>query len=196
MPTRVATPLDLSTDRAGRLILVQHSNTRLRVVSLPFLGLGGYLVWQVVAGALQRDLTVAGAIALPILALAFLVPGWILLAGRRRTAIDPALRLVVREIDFRLFSRRQVEPVPVGAHVDVVLETRRIDRGEGTGGSSDDAEPQRRHTFAVIEIAAPGSTPILLAVLDGAEEGRGREIARQAAVLLGLPVSSGTRGED
>ena len=55
----------------------------------------------------QGELTIAGLVMLPVFILAFAVPGWILVFGRKRTVIDAARRAVVEVRDFLIHRFRE-----------------------------------------------------------------------------------------
>ena len=56
-----------------------------RMIGLPFLLVGGYLLYQLADGVRSNDLTVVGWVILPVLGAGVALVGWCLLAWRRRS---------------------------------------------------------------------------------------------------------------
>ncbi len=161
------------------LVIQQKGNLVARLFGVPFLAAAAILGWHFVAGLVgfvvpsQGQLTVAGLVMLPLCVLAFGTPGWILVFGRKRTEIDATRRSVVEVRDFLVHSFREESEVPKDAAVRAHLE--------GSQGS------KRTIVLLLVEIVSRKQAPVQLAVFDGKEEAPSRELAMEAAGVLGVP---------
>jgi hypothetical protein len=97
----------------------------------------------------------------------FLVPGWIILFGRKRTRIETTRREAIEEFDFLVYTRRKTSPIPRDAHVLLRYEK----SGNGT---------------AVHVYLEPGL--ILLTMFGSREQAGALEFAQKVARLLGIDV--------
>jgi hypothetical protein len=160
------------------LVVQQKGNLAARLFGIPFLAAAGILGWHFVAGLVgfvvpsQGQLTVAGLVMLPLCVLAFGTPGWILVFGRKRTEIDLARRAVVEVRDFRVHSFREESKVPKDAAVRAHVEA--------SQGS------KRTTVLLLVEIVSKKEAPVLLAVFDWKETAPARELAMEAAGVLGV----------
>jgi hypothetical protein len=91
-------------------------------------------------------MTIAGWIMLPRIAAVFLVPGWIILVGRKRTRLDVSRREAAEEFDFLVHTRRKVTAIARDAHVML--------RYESAGDSSN---VYLLHVYLDTSAAAPGT---------------------------------------
>jgi hypothetical protein len=107
-----------------------------RLFAAPFLLVGGYLTYQLVGGIAdlltgRAAITemLAGTLLLLIVALAFLVPGWLLMFSRARIEIDRTARVVTSVRDFRIYRQREAHALSQFESVQVdflsVAPTRR-----------------------------------------------------------------------
>jgi hypothetical protein len=158
----------------------QGGNWVARLFGLPFLGVGSYLLAQFLDGLWRRDLTVAGFLLLPVITAAFLVPGWILAFGRKRTTLDADRREATEVLDFIVYKRRKVSAIPPDASVLVRYELRRTGRSEHGG--------QRTHLYCPVEVTTEAGGRVLVAVFDGRDATEAAAFAGKVATFLGLPV--------
>jgi hypothetical protein len=161
---------------ATALVVEQRGRLAVRLFGLPFLLVGGSLLYQFADGVWNRDLTIAGWIGLPLVTACFLVPGWIMVFARKRTRLDLAERAATEELDFLLFHRRRKHAVPSQATVRVRYELRRIDR------------ENRTHLFCPVELAVGPEENVLVAELDGKESEEALRLGERVAGFLGLRV--------
>lgn len=145
---------------------------------------GVYFLYQFAAGLLHPgELTAAGWVMLPLFAAVFIVPGWILAVGRKRTRVDTTRREATEEFDFLLFTRRAVTPIAREAHVMLRYEQ---------GSTSDTGTTFMLPVY--LDPAAPpvgrrsGDGAILLAVFGAKEKGAALEFAHNVAALLHADV--------
>jgi hypothetical protein len=141
-----------------------------RLFGLPFAAAGGWFLYHLAAGAIGGDLTIAGWLILPVFAAVFLVPGWIILFGHKRTRIQVTLREAVEEFHFLVYTRRQVSRIPADAHVML--------RYEKAGPRYD------THIYLVPR----EDKKILLAIVPSADADGAMAFARKVAARLGLDV--------
>lgn len=168
-----------SRDDRG-LTIHQKGSLITRLFGAPFLAAAGILGWQFLSGLLgfvvpsQGELTLAGLVMLPVFILAFGIPGWILVFGRKQTVLDPARRTVVEVRDFLIHRFREETAVPRDAAVRAHIEA--------SQGSD------RTIVLLLVEIVSKKEAPIPIAVLDPKELASARELAMEAAGALGLSV--------
>lgn len=133
---------------------------------------GGWLFYQFVGGVFHPDeMTIFGWTLLPVMAALFLVPGWIILVGRKRTRIDTTRREATEEIDLLVYTRKKTLPIPREAYVMV--------RYEQAGKSN---------LYAAHAYLVTGETLVLLAMFGSKEKPVALEFARKVAVRLGIDV--------
>ena len=90
----------------------------MRLLGLFFAVPGAWLFYQFLGGVLHPDeMTIFGWVLLPIMAALFLVPGWLILVGRKRTRIDATRREATEEFDLLVYKRRKTTAIPRDAHV-------------------------------------------------------------------------------
>jgi hypothetical protein len=129
-------------------------------------------LYQFIGGVLQPStMTVFGWVLLPIMAALFLVPGWMILFGRKRTRIDMTRREAIEEFDFFVYTRRKTSSIPRDAHVML--------RYEQAGKSNLSAA----HVYLVA-----GERPILLTMFGPDDKPAALEFARRIAAPLGADV--------
>jgi hypothetical protein len=179
---------DWRQDGPDAVVITPGGAGVVRLLGAPFAAAGLWFLYQFAGGVLHpSEMTVFGWILLPILAAAFLVPGWIILVGRKRTRIDVTRREAAEEFDFLVYTRRKTTAVPRDAHVLVRYE-------EGSKGDDNSASTYTTNVY----IDPRGSMPaeqattraglILLALFGSKEKTRAMEFARRVAALLGLDV--------
>ena len=115
-------------------------------------------------------LTIAGWLLLPLFAAGFLVPGWIILFGRKRTRIQVTLREALEESDFLVYTRRQTSRIPSDAHVML--------RYEKAGPRYD------THIYLVVS----EKKDILLTIMPSNDTAGAMAFAHKVAARLGLDV--------
>jgi hypothetical protein len=180
--------VDWRQDGPDAFVITPGGMGLVRLVGL-FLALpGAYLLYHFVGGVLNpSQMTIFGWLLLPIMIAAFLVPGWIILFGRKRTRIDTTRREATEEFDLLVYKRRKTTAIARDAHVLVRYE-------QGSKGSSSSSS-----TFtANVYVDPRGSTPdparaaradlILLALFAASDKPRAMEFAGKVAGLLGIDV--------
>src|SRR5262245_2570797 len=172
--------IDWREDGPSAIVVEQRGSWIVRLFGLPFLGVGGNLLYQIADGVRHADLTVAGWIGLPLAAATFLVPGWLLCFARRRTRLDLAERAMTEELDLVVFRRRKAHAVPAAATVRVRHELRRTG-SDGAGGS-------RNHLFCPVELELEPGRYALVAEFDGQEDEDALQLARRVRALFGIRV--------
>jgi hypothetical protein len=185
---------DWRQDGPDTVVITPGGMGLVRLFGLPFAAVGGWFLYQFLGGVLHpSELTIFGWILLPIMTAAFLVPGWIILFGRKRTRLDTTRREAVEEFDFLVYTRRKSTLIPRESHVLVRYEE---------GGTSEVKGPltTRASTGFTTNVyidprgaqPAPGAARraqlILLALFGGHEKPRAMEFAHKVAGLLGLDV--------
>jgi hypothetical protein len=168
-----------SRDDRG-LVIHQKGSLITRLFGVPFLAAAGFLGWHLVTGLLgfvvpsQGELTVAGLVMLPICVLLFGTPGWILVFGRKRTVLDAARRVAIEVRDFLIYSFREETAVPREAVIRAHIEA--------SQGSN------RTIVLLLVEIVSKKNSPIQIAVFDPKEVVPARELAMEAAAVLGASL--------
>jgi len=169
----VTLTLDWQTDGPARATIRQGGVGAARLFGVPFLLTGAYFAYQFAAGALQGELLVGGWTLLPLITAAFLVPGWILVVGRRRTVLESARREVIQEMDYLVYTRRIASPVRSDSHVMLRYEQ----------GSKDS---NRVDIHVYVDNAA--QRPALIGLFTGGQKTEALAFAARAAAFLSLPV--------
>ena len=159
-------------DGPGVVIIQQRAPVAGRLFGVPFAAAGGWFLYQFAGSVVGGGLTIAGWILLPVMTAAFLVPGGILLFGKKRTRLDIARREATEEFDFLVYTRRKVTRIPPDAHVML-----RYEKGGGT--NQYDA-----HVYLVPD----DRSLVLLALFDAKEKSAAFELAQKAARLFGIDV--------
>ena len=170
-----ALTLDWQSDGPSRATIRQGGATigLARVLGLPFLAAGGYFAYQFLSGALQGELLIGGWILLPVFAAVFLIPGWILVAGRRRTLIDNARREVVQEMDYLVYTRRIVSRVTSESNVMLRYEA-----------GSKDSHRVDIHVY----VDNGNEQRVMIGLFGDAQKTAALAFAAKAAAFLTLPV--------
>jgi len=170
-------------DRTPGRVTISQSLGPARLVGAPFFVAGIYFLYQFLDGALHpSQMTVAGWLLLPAVTAAFLVPGWILLFGRKRVRLDATLREVTEEFEFVVFTRRRTSRISPDAHVML--------RYEKSGGQTFAA-----HVYLVVQATGPDGVPapdrnqnVLLALFPSTDKPAALDFAHQVAQRLGADV--------
>ena len=157
---------------SGVVVIGQGAPIAARLFGVPFAAAGGWFLYQLVQSVIGGGLTIAGWILLPVMTAAFLVPGWILLFGKKRTRLDIARREATEEFDFLVHTRRTVTRIPQEAHVML-----RYEKGGGTN-------QYNTHVY----LAPDDRRLILLALFDSTEKDRPLELGHKAARLFGIDL--------
>src|SRR5215471_4022599 len=91
---------DWREDGPGVVVITPGGIGAMRLLGLLFGAPGAWLLYQFVDGVLHPDtMTIFGWVMLPVMAAVFVVPGWIILFGRKRTRIDITRREATEELD-------------------------------------------------------------------------------------------------
>ena len=168
-----------SRDDRG-LTIHQKGSLIARLFGVPFLAAAGIVGWHFVTGLLgflvpsQGELTLAGLVMLPVFILAFAVPGWILVFGRKQTVLDAARRTVVEVRDFLIHGFREETAIPRDGAVRAHIEA-----SQGSG---------RTIVLLLVQIVSKKEGPIQIGVFDPKELVSARELAMAAAGVLGLSL--------
>ena len=166
--------LDWQTAGPSQATIRQCGVVAARLFGVPFLAVGGYLAYQFLGGVVHPgELTWAGWTLLPLVTAAFLVPGWILVAGRRRTRLDSARREVVQEMDYLVCTRRIVSRVTSDSHVLL-----RYEKGSSNSHRVD------IHVY----VDSDGRRPALIGLFADAQKTEAEAFAAKAAAFLTIPV--------
>ena len=154
-----------------------------RLFGVPFLLAGGYFGYHLIGGVLHPgEMTIAGWIMLPLMMAAFLVPGWILCFGRKRTRLDSARREVIEEFDFMVHTRRTVLPVRSESVV-------RLRYQRGATSSSKGAFVTRQSTGYGIHVdVVTGNQDALIGLFNDGDKAEALAFAAKAAAFLSIPV--------
>jgi hypothetical protein len=143
-----------------------------RIFGIPFASAGAYFLYQFLGGVFHPgELTIAGWIMLPVFAALFLVPGWILLFGRKVARLDGPRREVTEEFNFLVYSRRVTTRVPLDAHV--------LLRYEKAGNTTYPA-----HVYIVPD----ANKEILIGIFPPKDTTGAFEFAQRAATLFAIDV--------
>lgn len=171
-------------DENGRLIVDQPVGKAARLFGLPFVAVGLYLAWNVVA-AMFETLTgghpseavgfIAGWIIATVVAAAFLIPGWLLLTLRKRTIVDRARREVTDVRDFLVYRHQKTQPI--GSKAEVRLE-REV-------SSSNEPDTNSRQIYSVTLVPAAGRE-VIVWLAD--TEQNARDVGSKFASVVGVPV--------
>jgi hypothetical protein len=176
--------MEWSEETPGHVTLRQGGAAAARWFGAPFLAVGGYFGYQFVDGALHPgELAWAGWTLLPLFAAAFLVPGWILLVGRRRTRLDAARREVVEELDFLVYTRRISTRVSSDSRVML-----RYERGSTTERRGVIADTTVTGFDIHVYLETPGSRLAMLALFSGGQKSEALAFAARAAAFFSVPV--------
>lgn len=154
-----------------------------RLVGVPFLIAGGYLLYQFIGGLLNDDLTLVGWIVLPLLGVGVALPGWCLLVWRRRARLDNAKREVVEELDFILFRWRWAVPVTTDSVVRLRYE-------QGSTSSTQGAvitQTATRYDIHV-DVVTPRQKDTMIALFSEEQKAEARALCAKAAAFMGIAM--------
>ena len=154
-----------------------------RLIGVPFLIAGGYLLYQFIGGLLNDELTIAGWIVLPLLGLAVALPGWCLLVWRRRARLDNARREVIEELDFILFKRRKVSRITGDSHVRL-----RYERGSTSSTQGAVTTHSATRYDIHIDVVTPKQPDAMIALFSEQQKPEALALATRAAAFLGIKV--------
>ena len=167
--------LDWQTEGPAQATIRQGGVIAARLFGLPFLAAGGYFAYHFLGGLLHPgELTWAGWTLLPLMMAAFLVPGWILVAGRKRTRLDSARREVVEEMDYLVYTYRKTSPVRSDSHVMLRYEQ---------GSKGDTGTRYDIHVYVETE-----EKLALIALFSDKQKTEALALAAKAAAFLSIPV--------
>jgi hypothetical protein len=163
-----------------------------RLFGLLFAMPGGYLLYQFLDGVLHPgELTIAGWVMLPLFAAVFLVPGWIIVFGSKRTRLDTTRREATEEYAFLVYTRRKTTRIPRDAHVMLRYEqgsTRQV-RGPVTTSA---VTGYQLCVYLDPAAPAPGGRSraelILLSIFGSNEKDAALAFAHKVAALVGIDV--------
>ena len=166
------------TEQGGRLEITLGGDTTSKLIAVPLLLIGGYFAYQLVAGLLDiaRGRAALGEMAVGtvlvlIMAAAFLVPGWMLLAARARIEIDRTARTVSAVRDLRLHQIR---------------ERRSLDEFERVEVDRLTVAPNRQTAGRTWQVEPRSKTNVLVGLFDDDEAAMG--FARRVGLATSLPV--------
>jgi hypothetical protein len=180
----VSITIEWREEGPGRVTIRQGGVAAARWFGVPFLLVGGYLGYQFLDGALHPgELTWAGWTLLPVMAAAFLLPGWILAFGRRRTRLDAARREIVEELDFLVYTRRNTSRVSSDSRVML-----RYERGSTTRRRGAISDTTHTSFDIHVYVETPGRPLVLLALFSGGQKAEALAAAAKAAAFLGIVV--------
>jgi len=167
--------LDWQTEGPAQATIRQGGVIAARLFGLPFLAAGGYFAYHFLGGLLHPgELTWAGWTLLPLMMAAFLVPGWILVAGRKRTRLDSARREVVEEMDYLVYTYRKTSPVRSDSHVMLRYEQ---------GSKGDTGTRYDIHVYVETE-----EKLALIALFSDKQKTEALALAAKAGAFLSIPV--------
>lgn len=175
--------VDWREPEPGVFVITPRGFLLARVIGAAVAAPGVYFLYQFAGGLLHPgELTPAGWVILPLFAAVFLVPGWILAVGRKRTRVDTTRREATEEFDFLVFTRRTVTPIARDAHVMLRYEQ---------GSTSDTGSTYLLPVY--LDPAAPAvgrraTKGILVALFGAAEKGAAVDFAHNLAALLHADV--------
>lgn len=154
-----------------------------RLIGVPFLLAGGYLLNIFIGGLIHDELTIAGWIVLPLLGLGVALPGWCLLVWRRRARLDNAKREAAEELDFIIFKRRWAAPVTADSHIRLRYE-------QGSTSSTQGAVTTQTATRYDIhvDVVTPGQKDTMIALFSEEQKLDALALATKAAAFMGITV--------
>jgi hypothetical protein len=151
-----------------------------RLFGVPFLVVGGYLGYQLAGGIFdlltgRADIAemLPGTLVLLVVALAFLLPAWLLLFSRATVEIDRAARSVTYVRDFRIHQHRQARALSEFTRVEVDLLSVSPNR-------------QSRGRAYQVELAGRNRQDVVVGVFDAGEDALA--FGRRVGEFIGLPV--------
>jgi hypothetical protein len=164
----------------------QGGVTAARLFGLPFLAVGAWFLYQFLDGVLHPgELTIAGWLMLPAMTAAFLVPGWILMFGRKRTRLEATRREATEEFDYLVFTRRTTTRIPRDAHVMLRYEKGATRTAKGPLADTT-VTGFDTHVYLVPE--SNDRKLILLALFGSADRTGSMEFAQKVSRFLGIDV--------
>jgi len=170
MPALMGYSVDWREDGPGVLVITPGGMGAVRLVGLLFGAPGVWFLYHLAGGVRHPDeMTIFGWLLLPVMAAVFLVPAWIILAGRKRTRIDTTRREAIEEFDLLVHTRRKTTAIPRDAHVML--------RYEKSGN----------HYPAHVYLDA-GGTLVLLTMFAADDKAAALEFAHKVAAPLGADV--------
>lgn len=171
------------TEEGNTVTILLGGPPAARLFGLPFLLVGVYLSLQWAGGVADLAMRRAqvgemlfGSLLLLVLALAFLVPGWVLTLGRSIVTIDEGARTVTSERDLRVYKRRSTR---------ALSEFERVEIAHLSGGSSN-ASKSRTAQFQV-ELASARGAAVLVGLFE--DFGEATAFGRQLGGRLGMTVA-------
>src|SRR5262245_3714184 len=172
MPPLMKYTTDWREDGPGVFVITPGGVGAVRFLGLFFAVPGGWLFYQFIGGVLQPEtMTIFGWVLLPVMAALFLVPGWIILVGRKRTRIDATRREATEEFDVLVYKRRKTTAIPRDAHVML--------RYEQAGKS---------HLYPAHVYLVAGQAQILLTMFGDKDKAAALAFARKVAAPFGIDV--------
>ena len=185
---RETATLTLDWEESGSLATIRQGGFLLnaaRLIGVPFLLAGGYLLYHFFAGLLNNDLTIVGWIVMPLLGVGVALPGWCLLMWRRHALLDRAKREVSYALDFIFFERRWVAPLNADSYVRLRYEQ---------GSTSSTQGAFMTHSFTRydihVDVVTPRQNDTMIALFAEAQKEQALAIAARAAAFLGIPVQN------
>jgi hypothetical protein len=157
-----------------------------KLLGLPFLGFGLWLLWQVPVGAYtywRADALgellgqIPGLLLAVVFGALFALPGVLLVFGRKKVELDPGRGEVREAIHYGVSTRRTAVPL---AELDRVELTAKPDSASG----SRPGRPVRWYSHA--ELKGAGNRVVLLGL--DADHAPVRELGRGVAERLGVPL--------
>ncbi|MBL8142003.1 MAG: hypothetical protein JNM38_12870 [Acidobacteria bacterium] len=153
-----------------------------RLFGLPFLLVGVYLLLQwlggvadIVRGRAALGEMAIGTVLLLLIALAFLVPGWVLTLGRSLVTLDTAAQTVTTVRDLRVYRHRETRTLTEFDRVEVA----HLSVGTNTTSGSRRAQYQ-------VELAGERGANVVVGLFE--DDGDAVAFGRSLSQRLGLPV--------
>lgn len=168
------------TDDRGTVRIVLGGGGPARLFAIPFLLVGAWLGYHLVLGLVDFAAGRSGVEMIPgtllfaIIAAAFLIPGWLLLASRAVVEINRTSGTVTAERDVRIYRHRSTRRLSEFSRLEVDVLT--VSPGRPRSG---------RRGYQV-ELASASGKNQVVGLFDDADDALGH--GRRLSALVGLPL--------
>lgn len=170
------------SEDAGAVRVALNAGTTARLFGIPFVLVGAYLGYQLVAGLVDLmtgQATVsemlAGTVLLFAVTAAFLIPGWLLIFSRAAVEIDRTNRTVNAVRDLRVYRLTDRRSLSEFERIEVDVLSVAPNRRSSSRGRS-----------YQVELAARNRQNVVVGLLDDGDEALA--YGRRLGSLIGLPV--------